>query len=237
MNPAPRANWHTMLQWAAVAGIVEYLILMGLVERSIVPPALVIAVVLLVGVILLRRTGRAGVRTTTVGLALFLVVNVVFGGPDLVVAASFGSFAVTWTAVATGVVGLTAGIASWRRRAPGPAVARVGLAGLGAAFVAVVVGLIASIGFTDAKRAPNDVAIIAKGNDFTPTTLTAPQGRTTFFLDNTDNTLHNFHINSTSGTENMPANHKVRFTVTLAPGTYEFLCDLHSDMKGTLTVS
>ena len=78
MNPAPRANWHTMLQWAAVAGIVEYLILMGLVERSIVPPALVIAVVLLVGVILLRRTGRAGVRTTTVGLALFLVVNVVF---------------------------------------------------------------------------------------------------------------------------------------------------------------
>ena len=237
MNPAPRANWHTMLQWAAVAGIVEYVILMGLVERSIIPPTLVIAVVLLVGVILLRRPGRAGVRTTTVGLALFLITNVVFGGPDLLVAASFGSFAVSWTAVATGVVGLTAGIASWRNRMSGPAVARVAFAGIGAALVAVVIGLVASLGFNDATRAPDDVAITARGNDFTPTTLTAAQGRTTFFLDNTDNTLHNFHIESTSGTKTLPANHKVRFTVTLAPGTYEFLCEFHSDMKGTLTVS
>ena len=237
MNAAPRANWHTLLQWAAVAGIVESIILMLLVERSIVPPALVIAVVLFVGVILLRRTDRAGIRTTTIGLALFLIVSVLFGGPDLVVAASFGSFAVSWTSVATSAVGLTAGIACWRRRVSGPAVARVGFAGIGVAFVAVIIGLIASLGFTDATRLPNDVAITAKGNDFTPTTVTAPHGQTTFFLDNTDNTLHNFHINSTSGTENMPANHKVRFTVTLAPGTYEFLCNLHSDMKGTLTVS
>jgi plastocyanin len=237
MNAAPRANWHTVLQWAAMAGIVESVILMLLVERSIVPPALLIAVVLLVGVILLRRTGRAGIRTTTIGLALFLIASVVFGGPDLVVAASFGSFAVSWTSVATAVVGLTAGIASWRRRDSGPAVARAGFAGIAVALVAVIIGLVASLEFTDATRSPNDVVVTAKGNDFTPTTLTAPDGQTTFFLDNTDNTLHNFHINSTSGTENMPANHKVRFTVTLAPGTYEFVCELHSDMKGTLTVS
>ena len=35
----------------------------------------------------------------------------------------------------------------------------------------------------------------------------------------------------------MPANHKVRYSATLAAGTYEFVCDFHNDMKGTLTVS
>jgi len=57
-----------------------------------------------------------------------------------------------------------------------------------------------------------------------------------FLLDNSDNTLHNFHI--TGGTtKTMPAHHKVRVTVTLARGTYEFVCDFHDNMKGTLTVS
>jgi len=66
-----------------------------------------------------------------------------------------------------------------------------------------------------------DIVVKAQDSTFVPVTLTAPHGQVTFFLDNTDNALHNFHITG-GGTKSMPANHKVRFSATLAPGTYEF---------------
>ena len=113
---------------------------------------------------------------------------------------------------------------------------RLGMAGVGLAVVAVVISLIASLGFTDAKPQPGDIVVRAKDSTFVPVALTASHGQVTFFLDNADNTLHNFHITG-GGTKSMPANHKVRFSATLTPGTYEYVCDLHNDMKGTLTVS
>src|ERR1700737_4359992 len=105
-------SWRAVLRWAAVAGIVESAVVMALVEKALIPPVLILAVLLLVGAILLRGNRRAAVWITTVAFGLFLVTNLIFAGPNLAVPASFGSFAVTWTAVFTEVVGLIAGIAS-----------------------------------------------------------------------------------------------------------------------------
>lgn len=231
-----RTTWRTVMRWTALAGIAEYVIVMALVEKALVPPIIVIGVLLVAGVIRLRGADRAGVRLTTIALGLFLLTNLVFAFPSLLVPASLGSFAVTWAAVATGVVGLIAGIASWRARSSTIAPMRVGMAGIAVAVVAVLIGLISSLGFTDAKPQAGDIVVKAKDSAFVPVSLTASHGQVTFFLDNADNALHNFHITG-GGTKSMPANHKVRFSATLAPGTYEFLCDLHNDMKGTLTVS
>jgi plastocyanin len=232
----PRTSWRTLMRWAALAGITEYVIVMALVEKALIPPIIIVGILLVVGVTRLRGTEPAGVRITTIALGLFLLTNLVFASPSLVVPASFASFAVTWVAVVTGVVGLVAGIATWRNRTSTLAPVRVGLAGTGVAVVAVLIGLVASLGFTDAKPQAGDIVVRAKDSTFVPVALTASHGQVTFFLDNADNALHNFHITG-GGTKSMPANHKVRFSATLVPGTYEFLCDLHNDMKGTLTVS
>src|SRR5207244_7367042 len=162
---------------------------LGVVERAVIPPVIVIAVGLLVGAVLLRSTPRAGVRTTTVAAIAFLLSNLIFAGPNLVVAASFATFAVTWASVVTGALGTIAGVASWRGRERGPAVPRVATAGVALVAVAVVVGLAASLGYSNAKPAPGDVIVRAKDSKF-PATLTASSGRVSFFLDNTDNTLH-----------------------------------------------
>ncbi|HEY2812515.1 MAG TPA: cupredoxin domain-containing protein [Acidimicrobiales bacterium] len=225
------------LRWVAIAGIVELVITMAVVEKAFIPPAAIIAILLLASAIRLRRDG-AGQKLATVSFVLFLLVNVVLAAPGLFVPASFGSFAITWLALITSVVGVIAGIASWRGRAGGPAVARVALVATAFGVLAVIVGLVASVGFTDAKPASGDIVITAKGSEFHPATLTAAHGQVSFFLDNQDNTLHNFHIVGAGGSiPNMPANHKVRVTISLNPGTYEYHCDLHDGMKGTITIS
>jgi plastocyanin len=110
-----------------------------------------------------------------------------------------------------------------------------GAAGL--APVIVVIGVIASLRFTDARVAAGDVVVTAHGSKFHPSTLTVSRGPVTFFLDNADNTLHDFHVVGVADVDkDLPANHQVSLTVDLAPGTYRYRCDLHSNMTGTLTV-
>src|ERR1700759_4360863 len=90
-HPAQRAcmdpgwDWRTLLRWASVAGVVESVIVMGLVERALIPPVLIVAILLLVGVVLLRGTGRTGVRVATIASGLFLAGNLLFASPSLVV--------------------------------------------------------------------------------------------------------------------------------------------------------
>jgi plastocyanin len=231
-------SWRTVLRWAAFVGVAESVIVVGVVEKSINPPVLIIAILLLVGAILLGRTGPGGVRLTTVAFVLFLLSNLVFAAPDLAVAASFGSFAVSWASVVTALVGVIAGVASWRAGSTSVAAAAVGIGGIGLAAVAVVIGLVASLSFTNAKPAAGDILLRAKDSKFDRTTLASPSGQVSFFLDNADNALHNLHILGVkSGSNDMPANHKTRFTVALTAGTYKYRCDYHTDMKGTLKVS
>jgi plastocyanin len=233
-----RIDWQRLLRLTAILVIVEYVVVMALVEKAAIPPLLIVIVVLLVGIFRMRAGGNRGVRFATIGFALSLLVDLVFALPNLLVPASLPSFVITWAALATTVVGLVAGIARWRGRTGAIAVTRVVVVGVGVTAVAVVVGLIASLGFTDAKPAAGDVVVKAKDSSFVPANLTAAPGQVTFFLDNADNTLHNFDIAGDGvDAKTMPANHKTRYSVTLSAGTYEFHCDFHDDMTGTLTIS
>jgi plastocyanin len=234
---ASGTRWPTVLRWAALAGVVEAIVVMIYVEKGPVPPALLLAVVLLIGVVLLGQSRRAGVWVTTIASALLLFAGLVLNGPQLAVAASFGSFAVNWITALTGLVGVIAGVASWRDRPPSTTALRVAVGAGGVAVLMVVIGVVASLSFTDARLTTGDVVVKASGSKFRPATLTVPSGQVTFFLNNTDNTLHDFHIVGVKeGDKDMPANHQVALTVNLTPGTYKYKCDLHNNMTGTLTV-
>jgi plastocyanin len=234
---AQGTSWNSILRWAARAGVAEAILVIVYVERAPVPPAILVAALLLVGLGLLARSRRSGVWVTTVASVLLVVAGLVISGPVLGVPASFGSFAVNWMAAITGIVGVVAGVASWRDRQAGAASRRVVWGAAALATLIVGIGVIASLRFTDARVAAGDVVVTAHGSKFHPSTLTVSRGPVTFFFDNADNTLHDFHVIGVKDVDkDLPANHQVSLTVDLAPGTYRYRCDLHSNMTGTLTV-
>jgi len=51
---ASTMTWRTVLRWGAVAGIVELVITMAVVEKDFIPPVAVIAILLLAGTLRLR---------------------------------------------------------------------------------------------------------------------------------------------------------------------------------------
>jgi plastocyanin len=229
-------TWRRLLTWAAGAALVEYA-MVTILAREVIPPLAVIAVVLAAGLVLTRRPGRAGVVVALVGMVLFFVVNATFAFGNIAEPASFPSFALIVTAQITGIFGMSAGAEALRGDAPSrwPRLYAVGLAG--AAVVLLAVNLAVSLSYDDPARGPGDVALVAKDTKWIPSTLSASAGRVTFYVDNQDRQLHNFHVKG-QGALSLPAAHAATQTLTLPAGTYTYVCDFHADqMKGTLTVS
>ena len=84
-----------------------------------------------------------------------------------------------------------------------------------------------------------DVIILAEDMAFDPDEVTVPAGEpVTIVIDNRDKGVnHNIHV------EDAPAPNKTSLelgesqqalTVTLPVGEYEFVCDIHPDMTGTM---
>lgn len=86
--------------------------------------------------------------------------------------------------------------------------------------------------------------IVARDMKFVTTTAAAP-ANTAFAMDfdNQDSVPHNVSIASSSGQDLFRgevftgSSHRVYAVPPLAAGAYSFKCDVHPDMKGTLTVS
>jgi len=229
-------TWRRLARWAAITAIVEYVIVM-VAAKSLIPPIVVILLVLLAAVVLMRRPPPAGRTVALVGLVLFLASDVIFGGNGFSTPRSFPSFAIALAGLITGVVGITAAVAA-RRDKMGRA-APLTMAWIAAGLIlAVTAGnILASVTYADATRQPGDVALTARNTKFGPSQLTVNAGRVTFFINNKDLQLHNFHIKGVGSAVLLPASHSVRRSFSLQPGTYTFVCDFHTPgMKGTLTV-
>ena len=86
------------------------------------------------------------------------------------------------------------------------------------------------------------VSVVAKDLKFTTPDVTAPAGKPfTVAFDNQDGAPHNIAISDASGAKvfkgDIVASTKVDYQVpALAAGTYGFICEVHPDMKGTITV-
>jgi plastocyanin len=85
------------------------------------------------------------------------------------------------------------------------------------------------------------VSITAKGMKFAPPQVSVKAGAPfSIDFDNQDSAPHNIAIADASGASvskgEIVSSKKVTYTVpALAAGTYSFICEVHPDMKGTLT--
>ncbi len=85
-----------------------------------------------------------------------------------------------------------------------------------------------------------DLVVASKDLEFVPTEATVPAGEEIAIVhDNQDEgTNHNLHLPTAPDSPKTPLEQgktKQLLTVTLDPGTYEYVCDLHTNMRGTLT--
>jgi plastocyanin len=104
----------------------------------------------------------------------------------------------------------------------------------------------ASTGSGTAAPAPSgaaagDVSIAAKDLKFTPTEVSVTAGKPfTIAFDNQEGVPHNIAIKDASGASvfkgEIVTSTKVTYSVpALAAGAYPFICEVHPDMKGTIT--
>jgi plastocyanin len=97
---------------------------------------------------------------------------------------------------------------------------------------------------TDGPTTPTsgDATIVAKDLKFQTTSVTVPAGKPlAIVFENQEGAPHNIDIKDASGAGVFKGEVVSSTTVTyqvpaLAAGTYSFLCDVHPDMKGTITV-
>ena len=88
---------------------------------------------------------------------------------------------------------------------------------------------------------PNAIVVTAKDLAFSPTEVSAPADTPfAIVLDNQESAPHNIKISDSTGAEvfkgEIVTNAKVTNNVpALAAGTYPFICEVHPDMKGTIT--
>jgi plastocyanin len=228
-------TWRRLLRWSAIAGIVEYVIVMA-TSKSVIPPLIIIGLVLVVGVVLLGRPGRAGLNVTLVGFVIFLLSNLLFSASSLAAPRSFPSWALVFIATITGIIGLTAAIAARPDRPESATPAKIIRGAVALSVVATLANVGASVTYKNATHQAGDVVVTAKDTKFVQRTLTASAGQVRFYLKNQDLQLHNFHIKGASAVM-LPASHSAEHTFNLPRGTYSYVCDFHSDMRGTLTVN
>ncbi len=85
------------------------------------------------------------------------------------------------------------------------------------------------------------IAVTAKDMKFVETSLNVKAGSAfTVAFDNQDGAPHNIRISDASDAKvfggDIVSNQKVTYQVpALAAGTYTFICEVHPDMKGTIT--
>jgi plastocyanin len=85
------------------------------------------------------------------------------------------------------------------------------------------------------------VTVVAKDIKFVTTAVTTKAGAAfTIDFDNQDGAPHNIAISDASGARvfkgDIVSSSKVTYQVpALAAGTYSFICEVHPDMKGTIT--
>ena len=88
---------------------------------------------------------------------------------------------------------------------------------------------------------PNAIVVNAKDLKFTPTEVSAPADVPfAIVFDNQEGVPHNMKISDSTGAEvfkgEIVSGQQVTYNVpALAAGAYPFVCEVHPDMKGTIT--
>ena len=231
-------EWRRLLPRLTIA-LPPTLMLGMLAIGEILPPIIVLAVLLLVGGLWSRRSGRGGPILAGIVSAAVLAVMLTFNSEAATVPASTVDFLwATVTSVIAAAV-LVAVVGVLRRRDKSSRAPRAV-----ALTTVVLVSLLAGVAvagrmaYDGPTAAPGDIALSTEDMEFVPATISAPSGETTVFVENQDNVLHTLTIDELDVDLQIPAKTEAKVTFNAEPGTYEIVCVPHEGMgmTGTLEV-
>ena len=233
----PDLAWRLLLAGVAIVLILVTFAVQA-TQQSTIPPLVVFAALLVIGMVLLVIRPRIGAITVGVLAVLMVLVNLPFIVSDLPHPESFWSFVPTAVALIAGLAGAVALVAVLRRAPGGPA-GIVGVVAVVALVGAVGIAVVQSGGQDDDVKQDGDFGMFAQDIEFKPDVLTSPAGDIGIFIGNDDLVRHNFSIDELDVDEELPSKAYVRIALDdVEPGTYTYYCNIegHEDMKGTLTV-
>jgi plastocyanin len=229
-------GWKNLQFWASVPVLLVSLFIGGLFFR----PFLVISVLLIAGMVLSRRPGKAGPIILLLGAVATLILNA--GDPGtadgLTNLAAAQDFIPRILGIGGAVVALVAGIMVLAKGAvPAPAARLAGLAAAGLMVLLIAASVFSTATFESDDPGAQDLQVSAKDFEFEQEELSGSSGEVAVFFDNPDPSLHTFTIDELEVDLAVPPGKAKRVTFDAEPGEYEFYCAPHPDMTGTLTVT
>lgn len=229
-------SWRGLLTAAVVTNAlfqVAFMVLAGIV----IPPAVVIVGVQVVGLVLATRRERTGAGVVAVGGAVQLVAYSSFALPGLLMPQSPLDFLDAVLGFLTAATMVVAGIALVRRRAGSPT--RLASAGAVVVAVAAVVAVVGAATATKDTLDAGEVEVAADGYAWTVTELSVGPDDT-LHVDNRDPSHHTFAVPALGLEVALPGSTARDLPLDgAAAGVYDFLCTVpgHEAMVGTLEVA
>lgn len=243
------APWRSLLRFALIL-LLAVGVLVHVFAQVPIPPVIILMAVMGVALYLLSRTGRArtvGVVLGGIAALLFTLGNLPFIAEDLAHPDSVLAFVASGAGIVGSSTGFVAMLGALLRLSGRPVRPLFGLATV-VVLVVIGIGVVSRLGVDSDSAEAGDVTLVAEDVDYFPegsdpereedVDVTVERGGAVF-VDNKDLYRHTFTIESAGLDEEVPAGVDKRIVIDLAPGQYEFVCDVEGheeDMRGTLTV-
>lgn len=231
---AATPGWIRLVVATTAITAVADLLAMAL-QRSVIPPVLIGALLSLAGLELLRWRERAGLIAIGVLTVAIILTGAPFASPGLSHPDSpIGYLHSAAYLIGRGLVLLTVLGALFSRSERAARIATAIAASTGLAILAVAT--VATITRTDTPMTDGDIRVSAERFDFTD--VTAPAGAT-LYVENNDTVWHRFAIAETDVDVDLAAGTGTRVPTDLRPGEYIMFCRItgHDGMLGRLTVT
>lgn len=229
------------LQIAAAYGVVASLALPMLIQRRVEVFLLAMAAPFIIGLLLMRRSSRAGAVWLGVVSLAVLLSSAPFLADALAHPESLSDFLPLFIFGVTTMVGVVATIPSFRLGAGSdlrsPAARWTGAVAVASIFVGIVASVVSFSGVESVPAQPGDIRLVAHDLRFSPAQIDADAGRISVFVSNRDSTRHTFTVDELGVNLSIPPNTTQRVSFIADPGTYRFYCHPHAPaMDGRLVV-
>lgn len=236
-------TWRRMLRMVAlteVGGFTALLVAGMLYGLGVFPPLAIALVLWGVSAVLIPRMTKASTVYSLVvaSLTLLMFGGLFFGWTGFLYPKSWFEMSFATLATILPIAGIVAAVATLRHHDGNDAAKTPARAVAALATVIVLIGAIGTLATGDATRLPGDVTLTASNFEFEQEALTAKAGDVAIYFQNDDPFVHNVKIEGKGVSANAEGGKSIRHVFkALTPGTYEYFCAIHTDMKGTLTVT
>lgn len=231
-----RFSWRSLQAVCAVGLLISLAALTYL--SGFLPVVVAIALALLLGLFLLRRTTRAGVILILVATAVtaYLTWWQVF---HLLMPRAFFEFApaLLWLlSTVLGVIAAICALAQGRESTPSGAARTLAVGGLVLLFAGGTISAYLRYTYTGAAKGAGDLSVVSPDFSFRPQRLQAEAGEIVVHYRNSDAATHSFSIDELGVSLFLPGGTQDRVRFRADRGTYTFYCEPHPEMTGTLRV-